>query len=293
MTDIMKLADAYITQLLSDVGRQYGLHRVTATTDGKARAALQSAIEALQGEVERLKAFADLGVAMYEMTTTVHSPNIEFSEQLQIIPSLWAKCMEECDALAAELAAVRAVRDQLDKSWHDIARTAQLEAEALQANLDELQRQKPVEFLADATRFKTTMLANGRVLINDLPRELAGRWVAFVAAENDCHLKLAAPKALVPEQVEAVWRAGWSACRDAEYVGQEAEDEAWGMSQTCASADWENAAPKALEPRACEIFSMGEWCLWPLDMYEEAKTRGWQVRKLVAEASNGITKGTP
>jgi hypothetical protein len=51
-----------------------------------------------------------------------------------------------------------------------------------------------------------------------------------------------------PEQVEAAWRAGWAACRDAEYVGQEAEDQAWGMSETCANADWENAAPKQAEP---------------------------------------------
>lgn len=53
---------------------------------------------------------------------------------------------------------------------------------------------------------------------------------------------------VAPEQIEAAWRAGWAACRDAEYVGQEAENEAWGMSQTCASADWENASPKAMEP---------------------------------------------
>ena len=48
-----------------------------------------------------------------------------------------------------------------------------------------------------------------------------------------------------PEQVEAAWRAGWAACRDAEYVGQEAEDEAWGMSETCANADWESAEEAA------------------------------------------------
>ena len=55
----------------------------------------------------------------------------------------------------------------------------------------------------------------------------------------------AAPKALAPEQVEAAWRAGWAACRDAEFVGQEAEDEAWGMSETCANADWESAEEAA------------------------------------------------
>ena len=27
---------------------------------------------------------------------------------------------------------------------------------------------------------------------------------------------------------EVAWRAGWAACRDAEFIGEEAEDEAWG-----------------------------------------------------------------
>ena len=57
-----------------------------------------------------------------------------------------------------------------------------------------------------------------------------------------------AQEPVAPEQIEEAWRAGWAACRDAEYVGQEAEDEAWGMSETCANADWENAAPKQAEP---------------------------------------------
>ena len=33
-------------------------------------------------------------------------------------------------------------------------------------------------------------------------------------------------------QLEAAWRDGWAKCRDAEYVGQEAEDWAFGQSQT-------------------------------------------------------------
>lgn len=65
------------------------------------------AIKALQVENERLKAFADLGVEMYGMTTTVHSPNIEFSEQLKIVPGMWRKCMEERDALQAKLDALQ------------------------------------------------------------------------------------------------------------------------------------------------------------------------------------------
>lgn len=52
---------------------------------------------------------------------------------------------------------------------------------------------EPVQFLANGTRFKTTLLADGSVRITGLPYELAGRWVALVAAENDCHMKLTAP----------------------------------------------------------------------------------------------------
>ena len=71
-------------------------------------------------------------------------------------------------------------------------------------------------------------------------------WNAAIISWRD--LCQPASNMLAPEQVEAAWRAGWAACRDAEYVGQEAENEAWGMSQTCANADWENAAPKQAEP---------------------------------------------
>lgn len=37
------------------------------------------------------------------------------------------------------------------------------------------------------------------------------------------------------------------------------------------------------EARACEVFSQGEWVLYPLSMAEEAKQRGWTVRYLLAE----------
>lgn len=52
--------------------------------------------------------------------------------------------------------------------------------------------QEPVAFLADAMRFKVT-LTERDCKITNLPRELGGRWVALVAAENDSHLKLTAP----------------------------------------------------------------------------------------------------
>ncbi|WP_046060030.1 hypothetical protein [Paracidovorax citrulli] len=41
-----------------------------------------------------------------------------------------------------------------------------------------------------------------------------------------------APAAATAAALEKAWRAGWAACRDAEYVGEAAEDEAWGASAT-------------------------------------------------------------
>jgi hypothetical protein len=54
--------------------------------------------------------------------------------------------------------------------------------------------QEPVKFLANGTRFKTSEFPYG-VCINGLPKELSGRWVALIAAEDDCHLKLTTPPA--------------------------------------------------------------------------------------------------
>ena len=50
---------------------------------------------------------------------------------------------------------------------------------------------EPVAFLANGTRFKISYdsrQSGGQ--IHGIPPELGGRWVAFVAAEDDCHLKL-------------------------------------------------------------------------------------------------------
>jgi hypothetical protein len=54
--------------------------------------------------------------------------------------------------------------------------------------------QEPVKFLAKGARFKTSEFPYG-VCINGLPKELSGRWVALVAAEDDCHLQLTTPPA--------------------------------------------------------------------------------------------------
>lgn len=53
---------------------------------------------------------------------------------------------------------------------------------------------------------------------------------------------------------EVAWRAGWAACRDAEYVGEEAEDEEWGYQGATIAQDTEtklrekNTRPQPAEP---------------------------------------------
>jgi hypothetical protein len=57
-------------------------------------------------------------------------------------------------------------------------------------------QQEPVAFLANGTRFKISYdsrQSGGQ--IHGIPPELGGRWVAFVAADDDCHLKLTSPPA--------------------------------------------------------------------------------------------------
>jgi hypothetical protein len=66
--------------------------------------------------------------------------------------------------------------------------------------------QEPVAFLANGTRFKISYdsrQSGGQ--IHGIPPELGGRWVAFVAAEDDCHLKLTTPPAAQPAQEPVAW----------------------------------------------------------------------------------------
>jgi hypothetical protein len=57
----------------------------------------------------------------------------------------------------------------------------------------ELKSQEPVAFLANAMRFKLSFDSEGKVNCFWNQKELGGRWVALVAAEDDCHLKLTHP----------------------------------------------------------------------------------------------------
>ena len=54
----------------------------------------------------------------------------------------------------------------------------------------------PTKFLANGTRFKLSFDMRGKVSsLWNFMDELDGRWVALVAAENDCHLQSAQPVA--------------------------------------------------------------------------------------------------
>lgn len=74
--------------------------------------------------------------------------------------------------------------------------------------------QEPVEFLAGGARFKTSVFPYG-VCINGLPKDLAGRWVALVAAENYRHLTLTnrQPRQPLTEQQKLLC---WSRAIDAD-----------------------------------------------------------------------------
>ena len=91
--------------------------------------------------------------------------------------------------------------------WGDLQMEAAREIEILTAEreayvsaMDRLQSalpaQEPVKFLANRTRFKLSFDTRGRVSsLWNFMDELDGRWVALVAAENDCHLQSAQPVA--------------------------------------------------------------------------------------------------
>ena len=65
---------------------------------------------------------------------------------------------------------------------------------------DQAREGESVKFLANGKRFKLSSAGGPVAVFLGFPPELAGRWVALVAAEDDCHLKLAAPQPAQPEQ---------------------------------------------------------------------------------------------
>jgi hypothetical protein len=71
-------------------------------------------------------------------------------------------------------------------------RLLQEKCDALTVRLNAVYTQEPVAYLANGTRFKVAV-RNGEAMLPYLPDELGGRWVALVAADDDCHLKITAP----------------------------------------------------------------------------------------------------
>jgi len=105
---------------------------------------------------------------------------------------------------AALQSAIEALQSKLDTAIQSSARW-QHQCTELQAKVDAMGKGEAVQFLCDATRFKVRQHEGDEAgRIYGLPSELNGRWVALVAADDDCHLKLAAPKALEPLSREAV-----------------------------------------------------------------------------------------
>lgn len=88
-------------------------------------------------------------------------------------------------------AAAQAVLDRWNSpnwEWHKHGHTADLMDALYKALAAQAGQIGPVSYLANGTRFKASKFPYG-VCINGLPKELAGRWVALVAADDDCHMK--------------------------------------------------------------------------------------------------------
>jgi len=60
---------------------------------------------------------------------------------------------------------------------------------------------------------------------------------------------------------ETAWRAGWAACRDAAFVGQEAEDDEWGMNGANVCKDIESALRAKNGGSNCPKCGSEEWDL--------------------------------
>lgn len=199
------------------------------------------------------------------------------------IAELQAECasLKQIAELNAQIAIdLKAERDQLQAENERLKERTQTLLDDCNTWAQELKNEQRLSFRAERDALQSKLDAMGKgepvATVQQYGEGVEAHLHSFLPIGTKLY---AAPKALAPEQVEAAWRAGWAACRDAEYVGQEAEDEAWGMSETCANADWENAAPKALAPEP----------LTPLSSYTVDLDK---VRRDEKDRSHGIG-GTP
>jgi len=97
-----------------------------------------------------------------------------------------------------------------DTRYEGITDTCRAIEAAVNARWEAMLKQEPVKFLANGTRFKLSYMDDyedgeptGATYVSCFEgweKELDGRWVALVAAEDDCHLKMAAPVAQPAQQ---------------------------------------------------------------------------------------------
>jgi hypothetical protein len=105
------------------------------------------------------------------------------------------------EALKQALEALEDVGVLTDREWQAVHKNKanELRQAIREHAMYEVQRlgqeieQEPVAFLANAMRFKLSFDSEGKVNCFWNQKELDGRWVALVAAEDDCHLKLTHP----------------------------------------------------------------------------------------------------
>jgi hypothetical protein len=99
---------------------------------------------------------------------------------------------------------------------------------SLQQAIAKLESQEPAALLANAMRFKLSFDSEGKVNCFWNQKELDGRWVALVAAEDDCHLKLTHPpqrtwQGLTDEEIKTIclengWDSSWQSMRFAHAI---------------------------------------------------------------------------
>ena len=80
--------------------------------------------------------------------------------------------------------AIKQAIEYIDSVPDDRQQVTHIDREKL---IEALRAQPASKYLFNATRFKVAV-RNGEAMLPCLPDELGGRWVALVAAEDDCHL---------------------------------------------------------------------------------------------------------
>ena len=186
--EAMKLALEALEDKQSDDPYPYSLESkaITALREALAEQPAQQEID-WKDQYEKQKRRADMWVAKYEADIGPLEKAGPMAAQQEPKQSDIFCGVDFADGLLS----VSVLRRRAD----DVAELLHLEQIALPLAKQPAQ-QEPVAFLANGTRFKISYdsrQSGGQ--IHGIPPELGGRWVAFVAADDDCHLKLTSPPA--------------------------------------------------------------------------------------------------